>query len=172
MEAKMEHPEPIDAERTRQLKASYFRLLDTKQWKWLRAVFTEDASFEGFSTSADNPDLFVANLVRNLTGKTSVHQGHTYELATVSDDLVRGIWSMSDYLAWPVDAAKYFGRSTPGQWGVRGYGYYEDEYRRTDAGWLISFSRLVRLRIDALVDSPPVTLRFLSCTPTPFWLEA
>ena len=75
----MQHLEPAETEMIRALKASYFRLVDTKQWPRLRRTFTEEASFEGFSTSAPDPDTFVANLENRLADVVTVHQGHGLE---------------------------------------------------------------------------------------------
>ena len=56
----------------------------------------------------------------------------------------------------PIDAAALDIKSVPiaGMYGIRGCGLYEEEYVRTPAGWRISFSRLVRTRIDPLTGTP------------------
>ena len=58
---------------------------------------------------------------------------------------------MHDYLTWPFDNRGYRGASIPGFYGIRGYGFYEEEYRRLNGRWRISVMRLVRTRIDLLV---------------------
>ncbi|OJX63169.1 MAG: hypothetical protein BGO95_09135 [Micrococcales bacterium 73-13] len=58
---------------------------------------------------------------------------------------------MFDQLVWEPGSRGFRGIDLPGQWGIRGYGHYEEEYRRTAAGWRISFMRLSRLRIEPLV---------------------
>lgn len=166
----MQLPDTAAAEEIRQLKARYFRYVDTKQWKKLRSVFTADCVFEGLWSAADSPDVFVANVSANLSDDVvSVHQGFSPELQLVGTGVVRGIWTMTDYLTWPPGNRRYLGVSLPGQHGIRGYGYYEDEYRHSATEWRISFSRLTRLRIDPLLaDTPTVDYPFMK--PDPRWL--
>lgn len=145
--------DPYAAESIRTLKARYFRFVDLKAWTKLRTLFTDDARFEGFWSSAPGPDAFVANIESNLGGEVvSVHQGFTPEFMQVAPERIRGVWAMSDYLTWPPNERSYLGVSLEGQRGVRGYGHYEDEYVRTAKGWRISFMRLTRIRIDPIVE--------------------
>jgi 3-phenylpropionate/cinnamic acid dioxygenase small subunit len=47
-------------EEIKQLKASHFRFLDTKQWEKWREIFTDDATFEGTAKPYGSTDEFVA----------------------------------------------------------------------------------------------------------------
>ena len=47
-------PREIDA--IKQLKARYFRYLDTKRWADLRRQFADDARFEGTNKAVAGPD--------------------------------------------------------------------------------------------------------------------
>src|SRR5690554_5555165 len=117
-----------DYEEIKGLKAKYFRFIDTKQWTKLREIFADEATFEGLWATADGPDAFVANLERNLSAETfSAHYGFMPEIVALDGNRARAIWSMHDYLLWPVDSKAYLGVSVPGQRGVRGYGHYEEE---------------------------------------------
>jgi hypothetical protein len=146
----------LDIEEIKQLKARYFRFIDTKQWRRLRGLFTDDAAFEGLWAGGESPDEFVASLSRNLTEVTSVHHGHMPEIVITGPDTARGIWAMQDYLEWEPGTRGYLGVKIPGQRGVFGYGHYEEEYRREGGEWKISFLRLTRLRIDPIIgDRPP-----------------
>lgn len=163
-------PTPEHIEQLRDVKARYFRYVDTKQWDRLRGIFTDGAVFDGLWSSAASPDEFVANLQRNLGPEVlSVHQGYTAELDEVADGVVRATWAMSDYVVWPAGGRPYMGITIEGQTGMRGYGYYEEEYRLTDGGWRMSYMRLTRLAIEPVVDRlvPPdyPTLR-----PTSDWI--
>ncbi|TRW45269.1 nuclear transport factor 2 family protein [Georgenia yuyongxinii] len=148
--------DPRDAEEIKSLKARYFRYIDTKQWDRLRTVFTDDASFDGLWASAPTPEAFIETISKNLgrSDVVTVHQGFMPELRALDADRARGIWGMEDYLTWPAGERAYLGVSVPGQRGIRGYGHYEEDYRRTSDGWRISFLRLTRLRIDPIVGDP------------------
>jgi len=146
--------ELTDLEAIRALKARYFRYLDTKQWERLRAVFVDDLETDGFWAKGRDADEFVASLAENLKAVRSVHLGSMPEISILGPEDAQGIWAMSDYLEWEPDASRYRGRGAPGQRGVRGYGHYEESYRRGANGWQISFMRLTRLRIDPIFEIP------------------
>lgn len=144
------------------LKARYFRAVDTKQWDDLRLVFTEDARFEGFGFGIkQGVDTLVHTLSENLAKAFSQHLGTTPDLQRTGERSVRGVWSMQDTLAWKPDLAPLSDPSIPGMRGINGYGFYEDEYTLTPDGWRISFSRLIRMRIEALTaqGSQPLNIR-------------
>jgi hypothetical protein len=94
------------------------------------------------------PDEFVGRLRDAMAGGgVTVHHGFTPELELLGDGGARAVWPMEDYVELPpVDGARL---------GLRGYGYYEDEYRRGADGWRISSTRLTRLRVDPL-EGPPL----------------
>ena len=71
----------LDIEAIKQLKARYFRYVDTKQWDDLKALFTSDARFSVDGGSGhyewDAPEEFIAHVSKSLGGAAvSVHQGH------------------------------------------------------------------------------------------------
>jgi hypothetical protein len=84
-------------------------------------------------------DTFMTSLERQLTDVRTVHHGHMPEIVFFGDDEARGIWALFDYLEWPADRG---GRV------YRGYGHYEERYRRDQEGWKIASLRLSRLRED------------------------
>ena len=130
-----------------ELKARYFRLLDTKQWAEWAELFTDDCS----AWVEDQPEIMYSgracfvNAIREvLEDATTVHHGHMPELEfdQISGPLVsaRGIWAMSDFIEIPSSSSPVI---------LRGHGHYHETYRREpDERWRISSLRLHRIRID------------------------
>jgi hypothetical protein len=136
-----------DIEAIRQLKARYFRLLDTKNWAAWRDLFTDDAQFEGTSRPFSGPDQFCAATSEWLGPAVTVHQGFMPEIRIEGADHASGIWAMEDLVQFdtPIDRGAYAGMI-----GFHGYGHYEESYRREKGEWRICFLRLTRLRLDPL----------------------
>ncbi|WP_437773407.1 nuclear transport factor 2 family protein [Arthrobacter sp. KNU40] len=154
------------------LKARYFRYVDDKRWDQLPELFTDDAHFGGFAfdssgTTAD----FVSALSAFLNDTHSEHRGTMPRLRMVDANTVRAVWTMSDYVTWEPDSRVYKNVPIEGMYGIRGYGLYEEEYLRTPAGWRISFSRLVRTRIDPLVGTPAPDPGYELNTQDTTWLD-
>lgn len=133
-----------DIEAIKQLKARYFRLLDTKRWDDWAQVFSTDVALE-----VPEADLelrgreAVVGFVRNaLEGARTVHQGHTPEIELTGADTARGVWAMFDFVEWPTDDGSRL--------GLHGYGHYLEHYVREDGEWRIARSRLERLRTDPI----------------------
>lgn len=125
-------------EAIRNLKARYFRFLDTRAWQSMRDILTED--FVGDFGLADaeqftSADAFIDKLKSNFKDATTVHHGHMPEIELQGDDRATAVWAMEDIVQTP-------------QFDLHGYGHYTDEYRRVDGKWLISNSRLTRLKLD------------------------
>lgn len=132
-----------DLEAIRQLKARYFRLMDTQQWDPWENCFATDvwASYEGVPRANSKlPDVVTlkgrAELVKGvkslLTGAKSVHQGFMPELELTSATTARGIWAMFDYVMLPTCDFK-------------GWGHYHEEYVKDGTGWKIKRLHLTRL---------------------------
>jgi hypothetical protein len=130
-----------------ELKARYFRYLDTKQWAAWRALFTDDMVFvnddapvpsvrEPMTASGDD---FVEMVSATLEHAVTVHQGHMPEIQFTGDDAATGVWAMSDW----VDSSAAGGTS------MQGFGHYHERYVRGEDGrWRIAELRLTRLRTD------------------------
>lgn len=168
----MSQPVPADALAVSHLKSLYFLYLDGRQWDRMIDLFTPDAVFEGYAFDAAGAEDFVATVSAFLSDVRSQHAGYMPRFSAIDDDHIRGVWMMHDYLTWKQDSRVYKGVEIEGMHGLRGWGYYEEEYRRTDAGWRISFSRLVRTRIDPLVGTPLLEPDYDVLGPDFAWLSA
>jgi hypothetical protein len=139
----------IAIEEIRQLKARYFRSMDTKDWDGLTAVFAPDAELDMQGEAADKSKAatgtvrggkeigaFIRNAVYDLV---TVHHGHMPEIEISSPTTAKGIWAMEDVLRWPEGASVK---------SLHGYGHYHETYRKVDGAWRIQTSLLTRLRVD------------------------
>lgn len=128
-----------DLERIRQLKARYFRLMDTKAWDELREVFTPDVridTVEDSGTVIEGVDSYLPFLIEQIGEVTTVHHGHMPEITIVDDHTATGIWAMEDELWWPEGSPIRY---------LHGYGHYHETYRLIDGHWRIAELRLTRL---------------------------
>jgi hypothetical protein len=128
-----------DVEAIKQLKARYFRTIDTKDWSGLREVFCDDvvvdttASDGGVVTGAAE---FIAFLQEAIGDVVTVHHGHMPEIERTSPTSATGVWAMEDVLRWPNGME------------LRGYGHYHETYEKVDGQWRIKTLTLTRLRRD------------------------
>jgi len=128
-----------DIEAIKQLKARYFRTMDTKDWEGMRQVFTDDVVMDttdsggGVVTGADE---FLAFLQEVLAGAVTIHQGHMPEITVTSRTTATGIWALEDTIQWPDGST------------LHGWGHYHETYEHADGEWRISSSTLTRLRTD------------------------
>jgi len=132
-----------DIEAIKQLKARYFRLMDTKDWDAFRDLFTSDVVVDvsgDVSAIYEGVDAFLAMLLPALSNVETVHHGHMPEIEITSPTSATGIWAMEDRLRFADDAPI----ST-----LHGFGHYHDTYRKSgDGSWRIASTRLTRLRTD------------------------
>ena len=156
--------ELLAIEAIRQLKAAYCRLVDTKQWTRLQALFAENATVAGFGSVPDGsgPAEFVAGVAERVGSSVSIHHVHAPEIVLIGVDTARAVWPMMDYVEFP-DAPSTAER------GWIGWGFYEEEYQREDGAWRISFMRLARQRMDDFDPEHPA-LKSGRIPPDPGWL--
>jgi hypothetical protein len=132
-----------DIEAIRQLKAKYFRCLDTKDWPGMRSTFGAkarvDVSDDDFGVH-DDIDAYLALIQRAMETAVTVHHGHTPEIHVSSPTTADGIWAMEDNI--------WFEGETGTHW-VHGYGHYHERYEKDgDGHWHIVDMRLKRLKRD------------------------
>ncbi len=128
-----------DIEAIRQLKARYFRTMDTKDWQGMRQVFTDDVVVDTRGAGGSvvrGADEFIAVLQDLLSEAITVHQGHMPEIDLTSPTTASGIWAMNDIVIWSN--------------GMRltGYGHYHETYEKVAGDWRIKSSTLTRLHQD------------------------
>jgi hypothetical protein len=145
-------PSPDDLasiEAIKQLKARYFRLLDTQQWSDWGDVFAQDAVMDVSDDTGNEEtglvhgrDRIVKAVSGILTGARTVHHGHMPEIEVIDADHASGVWAMCDTVDFASDG------ETPR--GMCGSGWYHETYERADGAWRITSMRLERLRVDPL----------------------
>jgi len=126
-----------EIEQIHQLKARYLRAVDTKDWKLLESVFTEDAVLEVGGSRRNGRDTILAVMRSRLTPLTTVHHGHMPEITLTGADSATGVWAMFDLL---VDDGASGNEPTRRD----GFGHYHERYRRTGGVWQIEHLRLER----------------------------
>jgi hypothetical protein len=138
----MEPADLVEIEQIRQLKARYFRLMDTKRWSEWAEQLAEDCVLEyvgGPELRLEGRDAVVDFVRGALDPAVSVHQGHMPEIELTGPTTARGTWAMSDVVVWTGDMAPN---------SLRGFGHYEDEYVKEDGTWRVRRMRITRLRVD------------------------
>jgi hypothetical protein len=129
---------PDIIEEIKQLKARYFRTLDTRDWPALRAVFTDDIAIDttdiggGPITGADD---FIAFLKDVLADAVTIHLGHTPEITQTSDTSASGVWMLHDLFI-------------AGGTRMASSGHLYDTYRLEPGGWRIASSKVTRLHLE------------------------
>jgi hypothetical protein len=138
-------------EEIRQLKARYFRLVDTRDFNGIAHVFCRDAVFDcseglgllpvgGSWKGRVGPvvrgrDAIVAWIREVFLNRTSVHHGHCHEVTIDSETEAHGIIAMEDYI-------RALDRQTK---LVHAAGHYHERYRFEDDAWRIAETKLTRL---------------------------
>jgi SnoaL-like domain len=133
-------------EEIKQLKARYFRCMDTKDWAGFEAVFALDATVDYSPPGANSTEWSAAgraNIVafvrKTVELAITVHHGHMAEVEVTSPTTARAIFAMEDLIWWPEGSR----RRT-----LHGWGHYHETYARIDGKWMIKTLRLTRLRVE------------------------
>ena len=128
-----------DIEAIKQLKARYFRTMDTKDWDAMRQVFSDDVVTDTTASGGNvitGADEFMTFLRESIGDVVTVHHGHMPEIELTSPTTAKGVWAMEDMLRWPNGAE------------LHGYGHYHETYEKVDGTWRIKTLTLTRLRQD------------------------
>ena len=115
-----------------ELKARYFRAVDTKNWDSFETLFADDAVL---SAPDDSPDLVFSGraairtgVAASLDGVATVHFGPTPEIGFDGPDEAHGVWAMQDELFFDDAGASPIAY-------LHGYGHYHERYRKEDGQW-------------------------------------
>ncbi len=127
-----------EIEAIRQLKYSYFRLLDTKQFSELGELLTDDVTtaFQSGDLSFTGRDAVVGFLTESLGGPTIVtmHHGHHPEIALTGSGTATGTWYLEDRVIVPGHDFEIYGTA-----------FYRDRYTKADGAWRISHTGYDRI---------------------------
>jgi SnoaL-like domain len=124
-----------EIEALKQLKATYFRDVDSKQWLALREHFIPGAQVDTTGSLGPyfpNRELFVAFTAFTLSAINTRHKGYDPQIELTSDSTANGVWTMQDRL------------SLAGLVTIHGYGHYIDTYEKVDGKWVVTSSKLTR----------------------------
>jgi hypothetical protein len=144
----------VAIEEIKQLKARYFRLMDTRDFDGMALVFCKNAFFdctEGFGAQPlDGPwkgevgpiQRGRANIIKwireSFAKSTSTHHGHCHEITIDNETEAHGIIAMEDYIRGTDRETKI----------VHATGHYHEDYRFEDGAWRIARTKLTRLFSD------------------------
>jgi SnoaL-like domain len=133
-----------EIEQIKQLKARYFRYLDTRQWDKWATVFTADAVLE-HPVARPDPVIGRDAIIRLVSAedRVTVHHGHMPEIEIIDELTARGVWAMTDLILWPPQAGR-------GRVEYRGAGHYIERYRKEDGAWRIAHIHLRRLHLEVV----------------------
>lgn len=148
----------IAIEEIKQLKARYFRFVDTRDWVSLAEQFCRDAVFDcseglhytpvgGEPIGLTGPinhgrDAIIAWISDAFVNQTSVHHGHCHEITIDSETEAHGVIAMEDYI-------RGLDRKTR---LLHAAGHYWETYRFEDGAWRIATTKLTRLFSDMAED--------------------
>lgn len=136
----------IEIEAIKQLKARYFRFLDTQCWDEFEGLFAPDCPvlFPEIDAHYSSGAEFVAFARDVMKGVVSVHAGYMPEIVLNDDGTAQGIWAMSDDLDAPDGMPQSGGKPVR----MRGAGHYHERYVKIDGEWKFASMTLNRLRLD------------------------
>jgi hypothetical protein len=148
----------IAIEEIKQVKARYFRLMDTRDFDGMTQVFCRDAVFDcseglhyvpvggepiGLTGPVTHGRDNIMAWIRDAFGnQTSVHHGHCHEITIDSDTEAHGVIAMEDYIRG-LDRKTHL---------LHAAGHYWETYRYEDGAWRIATSKLTRLFNDVAED--------------------
>lgn len=122
----------LERERIKELKARYFRALDTKDWALFGDCLTEDVEgrYSGGQLNFDAKEPLVNFMIEHLSAATllTMHHGHHPELEIAENNLqATGVWYLQDMVIDLESKTRLYGAAI-----------YQDEYRVEKGQWKIS----------------------------------
>lgn len=141
-------------EAIRNVKAAYFRGVDTANGELVRSILATDCRLDYRGCCTDpvtgvdhmpamnvvlqGRDSWVSDAFEKA-GIVSVHHGHHAEISVFSESEASGVWAMTDRFFTPAGAPFK---------ELRGFGYYHETYVKEPDGWKLSTTRIERLRVE------------------------
>ncbi len=128
-----------DIEAMKQLKARYFRTMDTKDRAGMRQVFVDEVVIDTTASGGNvvtGADEFLAFLQEALADAVTVDHGHMSEIEVTSATTATGVWALRDLIVWPNGTR------------LQGYGHDHEAYEKAGGRWRIASSTLTRLHMD------------------------
>ncbi|MEV5834521.1 nuclear transport factor 2 family protein [Nocardia sp. NPDC052112] len=135
--------DPASVYAIKQVKARYFRAIDTKDWELLGQQLIPDVVVDTTGSAGIitvGADAFIAYLQATIGSARTVHQGHMPEIEVRSPNAATGVWALQDLLIWP------------GNVRVIGFGHYHETYAFDGDRWRIESSKLTRLYLDPIAE--------------------
>jgi SnoaL-like domain len=128
-----------DLEEIRQLKARYFRCIDTGNEAELATVFAEDVEIDlrggGYRLQVHGRKDMVDFIASSFNSDViAMHHGHTPEIRFTGPDTAEGVWYLQDRF---IDPAR--------NEDTQGSSLYRDRYVRTADGWKVAYSEYDRV---------------------------
>ncbi len=139
----------------RRLKARYLNACDAKDMKSIRACFTDDAEIVFPPLGHFNLDglMGIFEQMAASTPIIDVHHGHNGEIE-IDGDTATGRWNLG--------FATYDPRSKSFRMLAS---FYEDRYRKTEAGWRICYTKSTpRTIIDGTLADDNLTAKWMMDT--------
>ncbi|WP_218007783.1 nuclear transport factor 2 family protein [Nocardia vinacea] len=128
----------------KQVKARYFRAVDTKDWDLLKQQVMPDVVIDTTGSAGIvtvGADAFISYLKLTIGAARTVHHGHMPEIEVQSPSTATGVWALQDLLIFP------------GNVRVIGFGHYHETYALDGDRWRIKSSKLTRLYLDPLAEA-------------------
>ncbi len=116
----------------KELKARYFRGLDTKNWELFASTMTDDVKgrYSDGQLSFDGVEELVGFMKDNLSSGQviTMHHGHHPEIEISEDgSSASGVWYLQDMVIFLENKNRLYGAAI-----------YKDEYQKIDGEWKIS----------------------------------
>jgi hypothetical protein len=141
----------LDTEAIKLVKARYCRLLDTKDWDGLAALFTDDAVMDVEQDTGNPPMTGVVAIIDQIRfaviDAATSHQVHSPEIILTDADAATGLWAMQDRVVWKPGTSPVAGVGS-----ITGYGQYHERYRREGGDWKIAALKLTSFHVDMHAD--------------------
>jgi hypothetical protein len=127
-----------DIEQIKQLKARYFRLVDTKEWDAWSELLTDDYRLRSDAGVHEGRDTVVSMVSTALAKGSTVHQALAPEITITGPETASGIWAYHDVVVLPREGETV---------AFHGYGHCHEDYVRTEHGWQVKATIETRLQV-------------------------